>query len=77
MSTIAFVYVSDIKLYLDSIRVCFDIIFGVTFINRDMCQWNYCGWCDVSCIFMLFCGKVGVNNVGEMVVLSFLVILGE
>jgi len=35
--TIAFVYVSDVKLFLDSVRVCFDVIFWVTFINKDMC----------------------------------------
>ena len=60
MSSMIFIYVGHIKMYLDGIGVGFYIIFRVAFIDRDMCQWDNCCRGDVSGISLLFCGKVGV-----------------
>jgi hypothetical protein len=77
VSTSVFVYMSDVELCLDSVKVCFDVIFWVTFINRNMCHWNYCGRCDVSCVSLLFCREVGIDNIYKMFVLSSRVVLGK
>ena len=48
---------------LDSVGICFDVTFGVAFINGNMCQWDCCGRDNVSSISLLFSGEVGVANV--------------
>ena len=77
VSAIIFVYVGDIKLCLDSSRVCFYIRFWITFIKRNMYEWYYCGWRDVSCVPLLFCGEVGIYDVGEVFVLFLCVVLDK
>ena len=58
MPSIVFIYVGELKLCLDSIGVGFYIIFGVTLIDRNMCQWNNCCGGNISRISLLFSGSV-------------------
>ena len=61
----------DVELCLDSVSICFDVIFWVAFINGDVCQWDNRGRDNVSSVSLLLCGEVGVDNVCEVFVLSF------
>jgi hypothetical protein len=57
VSSIVFVYMSDVEMCLDSISICFDVTFWVTFINGDMCQCDYCGRDNIYSISLLFYGE--------------------
>jgi hypothetical protein len=61
--TVVFIYVSDVKLCLDSVSICFDVTLWVAFINGDMCQWNNCGRDNVSSVSLLFYGEVCIDDV--------------
>jgi hypothetical protein len=63
VSSIVFVYMSNVEMCLDNVSICFDVTFWVTFINGDMCQWDYCGRDNISSISLLFCGEVGIDDV--------------
>jgi hypothetical protein len=58
--SVVFIYVGNIKLCLDSMNNGFYIVFGVAFIDRNMCQWNICCRGNISCILLLLCGKVSI-----------------